>query len=317
MSRTPNRFLCALVATAAVLLVALAALTGTGCGGPGVVSIGRPGTGDGEFRDPRGVAVSDSGIAVLDRTGRLQVFGLDGVFRRSIVVVPGDVRRGLPTGVTWLPDGDLAIAHTHQSRIVVLSPEGVQRRTFGEYGVAPGQFLYPQRIVQDADGNFVVSEYGFDKTNRVQVLRSDGAPLRVLGGGTAGEGGLGRAMGALPLADGRVLVADEFAGMVLFAKDGHSLGRFGPELPEGALPRGVCRGADGDVYVAIGGALHEVRRFSPEGALRGAFGEFGDAPERFREPWDVAWHAGRLYLADMGNHRIARIDPEAVAWRRP
>lgn len=307
----------AVVVAAACVLAALAAIVAPGCGRPAVVSIGRPGTGDGEFRDPRGVAVSDAGIAVLDRTGRLQIFALDGTFRRSITIVPGDVRRGLPTGVAWLPDGDLVVAHTHQSRILVLSPEGVQRRTFGEYGVAPGQFLYPQRIVQDADGNFVVSEYGFDKTNRVQVLRPDGAPVRVLGGGTAAEGGLGRAMGALPFDDGRVLVADEFAGMVMFAKDGRSLGRFGPELPEGALPRGVCRGGDGDVYVAIGGALHEVRRHAPDGTLRGAFGAYGDAPDGFREPWDVAWHAGRLYLADMGNHRVARIDPESVTWRRP
>lgn len=303
--------------TVAVALLLSFAVLLTSCGGPAIVSIGRPGTGDGEFRDPRGIAVSDRGLAVLDRTGRLQLFDLDGTFRRSLTIVPGEVRRGLPTGVLWLPDGDLAVAHTHQSRIVVFSPDGAERRCFGEYGVRPGQFLYPQRIALDADGDFVISEYGFDLTNRVQIVRPDGTSVRVLGGGTQGDGGLGRPMGALPLGDGRTLVADEFAGLVVFGADGKATGRFGPPVEEGVLPRGVCRGGDGDVYVAVGGARHEVRRYAADGTLRGAFGEFGDAPLRFREPWDVAWFGGRVYVADMGNHRVARIDPEAVTWRAP
>ena len=298
-------------------LFAALLLAGLGCGGPGVVSIGRPGTGDGEFRDPRGLAVCGRGLAVLDRTGRLQIFDLEGHFRSSFDIVPGNVRRGLPTGVLWLADGDLAIAHTHQSRVVILRPDGTQRRTFGDYGVAPGQFLYPQRIAVDRAGDFVVSEYGFDKTNRVQVLHPDGTPVRVLGGGTAADGGLGQPMAALPMDDGSVLVADAFAGLVVFGPDGLSRGHVGPPVPEGVLPRGVCRGGDGDIYVVVGGARQELWRLAPDGALRGVFGSFGDAPLGFREPWDVAWWDGRVYVADMGNHRVARIDPERVTWRAP
>ena len=36
-----------------------------GCGPEPPLVIGRPGTGDGEFRSPRGLAVSASGVAVL------------------------------------------------------------------------------------------------------------------------------------------------------------------------------------------------------------------------------------------------------------
>jgi len=71
--------------------------------------IGRPGVGDGEFRSPRGIAVSDHGLAVLDRTGRMHVLELDGSPRHVRTIVPGDVRRGLPIGLVWLPDGRLAV----------------------------------------------------------------------------------------------------------------------------------------------------------------------------------------------------------------
>lgn len=303
------RALRAALATAAIVVLAACARPAT--------SIGRPGTGDGEFRAPRGIAVSDRGIAVLDRTGRMQLFDLDGTWRRSIEVVPGDVRRGLPTGVCWLPDGTLLVAHSHQSRLVVFDAvTGSAVRTIGDYGVAPGSFLYPQRVTLDAAGDYVVSEFGFDTTNRVQVLRPDGTSLRVLGGGRDAEGGLGRPMGALPLADGTTLVADERAGVVRFTADGRSLGAFGPPPGPSGFFRGICGGDDGDVYVLDGGR-HEVLRLRADGTLVGVWGAWGDPPDGLREPWDVAWHGGRLYVADMGNHRIARIDADDVRWRRP
>lgn len=301
--------------------MAVVAFAAAACG-PAIVSIGRPGTGDGEFKDPRGAAVSAHGVAVLDRTGRLQVFDLEGKWRRTIVVVPGDVRRGLPTGLLWTADGGFVIADTHQSRIVFRDAGGAVLRVFGEYGVEPGNFLYPQRIAVDAHGDYFVSEYGFDRTNRVQVVRADGSVVRVLGGGAPEDGGLGRPMAAVPLPGGRTLVADQRAGLVVYDADGRFAGRFGPPLPEGAVVFGACRAVDGngdangdgDVYV-VDGARSLLLRFTAGGEPRGVYGGVGDAPELFREPWDVVWFDGRVYVADMGNHRIARIDPGRIAWR--
>lgn len=304
------------VAAACVALAAVLAAA-PGCFGPAIEVIGRPGLGDGEFRDPRGLAVSEHGLAVVDRSGRLQVLELDGRFRSRFAVVPGDVRRGLPTGLAWLPDGNLAVAHSHESRIALFSPAGADLGGFGGYGVEPGRFLQPQRVALDLDGNFLVSEYGFDRTNRVQVLRPDGSPVRVLGGRDPSLGGLTRAMGALPLPDGRTLVADQSAGLLLFGRDGAFLGPFAREpAPEGSLSQGLCRDDEGRVYVADLG-LHCVRRYAADGTPRGVFGGPGAEPGKFREPWDVAWGSGRLYVADTGNHRVQRIDPERVEWRQP
>jgi len=306
-----------MIAAAGIAAAAVAAVAVPACSRPAIVVLGRPGLGDGEFRDPRGLAVSSHGIAVVDRSGRIQVFDGEGRFRTKFAVVEGDVRRGLPTGLMWRDDGTLAVAHSHESRVVFFALDGRVLGGFGEYGVEPGKFLQPQRIAQDRSGNWLVSEFGFDLTNRVQVLAPDGAPLRTLGGRAPEKGGLTRAMGAVALDDGRTLVADQTAGLLLYGTDGAFLGPFAREPdPEGALSQGVCRAPGGDVYVADLG-LHAVRRYDADGTLRGVFGTAGAEPGQFREPWDVAWGDGALYVADKGNHRLQRIDPERVEWRRP
>lgn len=304
---------------AAAVLAAMTALAAAlaACGPPAITVIGRPGLGDGEFRDPRGLAAGPHGLAVVDRSGRVQLFDAAGSFRGKFAVVAGDVRRGLPTGLAWTADGNLAVAHAHEGRVAVFTPEGAPAGGFGSYGAQPGQFIQPQRIAFDAEGRFVVSEFGFDRTNRVQVLRGDGTVVRVVGGRDPSLGGLTRAMGAVPCADGGLIVADQSAGLLRYGPEGRFEGRFTRDPPpEGSLTQGVCADASGDVFVADLG-LHLVRRYTRDGEARGVFGGPGKEPGRFLEPWDVAWFDGRLYVADMGNHRVVRFDPERVAWRRP
>jgi len=277
--------------------------------------IGRPGVGDGEFRSPRGVAVSDQGIAVLDRTGRLQVFELGGTVRHVLTIVPGDVRRGLPVGLAWLPDGRLAVADTHSSRVRLIDPGTADESVFGEYGVEPGEFLYPQRVCLRPDGDLVVCDHGMGTTNRIQILGIDGSPRSMFGGPEESDGGLARPMGVVTLPDGGCLVADQSAGIVRFGPDGTLVGRL-PEWPFGeeVLAYGLCRAPDGTLY-CTDLAGHRVLRLSADGALTGVLGGEGTEPGRFREPWDVAWYAGHLYVADMGNHRLQRFDAQRADWR--
>ncbi len=279
--------------------------------------IGRPGLGDGEFRDPRGIAVSEQGIAVLDRTGRLQILELDGSPRQTLTIVPGDVRRGLPIGLAWLPDGRLAVADTHSSRMRLIDPVTGAETVFGDYGVQPGEFLFPQRVSLRSDGDLLISDHGMGATNRIQVLALDGSPKSMFGGPDDADGGLVRPMGVVPLPDGGSLVADQVAGIVHFGEDGACLGQL-PEWPFGdeVLAYGLCRAPDGTLYVTdlVG---HRILRLRADGALTGVLGREGTEPGEFREPWDIAWHAGYLYVADMGNHRVQRFDARAADWRNP
>lgn len=300
-----------------LLLAAAGLALLTGCTPEPPRVIGRPGTSDGEFRSPRGLAVSARGLAVLDKTGRMQILDADGVPQRTLEIVGGNVRRGLPIGLTWLDDGRLAVADTHSSRVRLIDPASGAETVLGEYGVAPGEFLLPQRIVQAQSGDLVVSDHGMGTTNRIQVVALDGASRLVFGGTEPENGGLARPMGVVTLPDGGFVVADQRSGLVRFRADGSCEGRL-PEWPYGeeVLAYGLARAPDGTLY-CTDLAGHRLLRVDPEGRPTGVLGDAGTEPGRFREPWDVAWFDGRLYVADMGNHRVQRFDAENADWREP
>ncbi len=313
----PLRRPVAAVATAfAAFATLLVALMLGACGRPPVGRIGRAGTGDGEFREPRGVSASDHGVAVVDKTGRLQIFGLDGRWRRTIPIVGGNVRRGLPIGTTWLADGNIAVAHTHESRVLIVSPEGKEIATFGSEGVQPGRFLMPQRISETPSGRLLVCDHGIT-IHRVQLMERGGEPVRVIGGSEDVNGALRRPMSAVELPAGGFLVADQTAGLVLYDAEGRFTGPFSAtKVPEPTCVQGMCRTAAGDVF-AVDLERAEVRRYRADGTFVGAFGHRGVGPEELSEPWDVAEHAGTLYVADKENHRVVTIRIDAVEWVRP
>ncbi len=303
---------------AAAVLAALGCVLLSACGPAAPLVIGRPGTGDGEFRSPRGLAVSERGLAVLDKTGRLQVLDLDGTPRRSLVIVGGNVRRGLPIGVTWLADGRLAVADTHSGRIRLIDPATGAETAFGRYGLAAGEFLYPQRLVARGDGDLVVTDHGMGTTNRVQVVGTDGSSRLVFGGPRPEDGALVRPMGVVVLPDaGGFVVADQRAGLVRFGPDGRFVGVLpGWSYGEDVLAYGLTRAPDGTLY-ATDLAGHRVLRLAADGTPTGVLGRAGTEPGAFREPWDVAWWDGRLYVADMGNHRVQVFDADDADWQRP
>lgn len=80
----------------------------------------------GLFFGPRGVAIGNNELYVTD-TGneRVQVFGLDGVFRRTFGgfgTAPGQLIE--PVGIAVGPDGSVYVADSGNARISVFSPDG-------------------------------------------------------------------------------------------------------------------------------------------------------------------------------------------------
>jgi hypothetical protein len=166
-------------------------------------------------------------------------------------------------------------------------------------------------------GRLAVSDYGISLCNRVQVLERGGAHVLSFGGPEPENGGLERPMGLVARDDGTFVLADQRAGLVVFDGKGAFAGPFGGRAPEeGTLLHGLCRAADGTYYASDIG--HDrLLHVAADGKLLGKFGRSGAAPGEFVEPWDVAWHAGKLYVADKGNHRVQRIDPDRVTWEAP
>ena len=141
---------------------------------------------------------------------------------------------------------------------------------WGGPGGGLGEFSLPKGMAVDAEGNLYVAD---SENHRIQVLDGDGQPLREWG------------------------------------TQGNGPGQF-------LQPWGVAVSPEGNVYVADTWN-HRIQAFDADGEyLRswGVFGETGDdlwLDGTFYGPRDLAFDEdGNLYVADTGNKRVLKYDPE-------
>ena len=179
---------------------------------------GEKGSGEGQFRDPTGIAVTAGEVFVADaRNSRIQVFDKQGRFQRAFgqdildrpmnmdiardrLYVPDyfqdvihvftlngehlqaiEAEDGLnsPGGVAVREDGSLLVADTYAQRIVHLSPDGRVLESWSGSAIGPGAFSYPTDVAITADGGFYVAD-GYN--DRVQQFGPGGAFVRKWGG---------------------------------------------------------------------------------------------------------------------------------------
>ncbi len=263
---------------------------------------------------PRGLAAAGGRVYVLDGTGGLRILDAAGAEVRRVEIVK--TARGFPAGVSVDPAGRLLVADAHESRLLVLSPEGERLGQIGgEYGSRPGQFVYPQRIAFAGEEIFV-SEYGFEPNNRVQVFASDGRFLRTFGTyGTRGAA-FARPCGLAFGPDGLLYVADASHRVLRLTPEGRHRGDIGrPGRAPGDLdyPFGLAA-SPSHLFVAEYGT-NRVSRFCYDGTFAGAYAPPPDSPAGLLHPRDVALDGGYLYVADTGHDRVVRLEASDRTFR--
>ncbi len=303
--------------TAIPVLAALAILLPMGCTRVAtlrapVLIFGRPGEHEGEFHMPRGIGFSPDGrlLYLLDRSHRVQVFTRGGNYVRGWITPPGV--NGNPRGLDVDRAGNVYVADTHNSQVLVYSPDGRLLRKWGRMGKDPGQFINVTDLALDSKGCLWTCEYG-SYHDRLQKFTTGGRFLLAVG--TCGDrpGQFSRPQGVAVDRNDQLFVADAVNHRIqVFSPDGKLVrvwGTVGAAAGRLRYPYDVAFDRYGRLYVAEFGNSR-ISVYTPEGKLLTCFGRPGHGPGEFDHPWGVnVAPDGEIYVADTMNYRVQAFAP--------
>jgi uncharacterized protein (TIGR03663 family) len=272
-------------------------------GSPPVVaadrSIGGPGTGPGQFAEPRGLATDAKGnLYVADtKNSRIQVFDSNGQFVRS-VGAPGSADGQLkePCGVAVAPDGTVVVADTWNHRIARFAPDGAWLGVWAD----PDRGFFGPRAVLLSRGFLYVTDTG---NKRVVRFDENGKRVSEWGTGGAGPGQFIEPVGLAADSTGNVYVADTGNHRIqVFDPEGKFLRQF---------PTMGWKDFYTEPYIAIGPGNSLIAtdsteaRISEYDAVSGAFRRSWRPSGEFKRPTGLAIDpSGRLHASDRETHRI-------------
>lgn len=293
--------------------------------------IGTAGLARGEFVFPRAIDCDGSTLFVIDKTARVQRMATDGRWLSGWTMPRFE--EGKPCGITCGPDGLVYVADTHEHRVSVFSPDGELVKAWGEYGLGPGQFIYPTDVALVPDSTNTravmafVSEYGGNDRISAYDLISD--PPKFLF--SFGREGAPDARHDVCFRRPQSLVFDPVARVLMVADAvNHRLGVFtedgvllrwigrrnnsglvdgspGSGAGEFAYPYGLALLRDGTVLVSEYGN-NRVQRIDPGRPVGsesvGCYGESGRGEGQLAIPWGVAASEETVFVLDSGNNRI-------------
>jgi sugar lactone lactonase YvrE len=268
-----------------------------------VAVFGSQGSGEGQFQDPTGIALSDDDVFVTDTGNDRLVFLEGGEFDKANFAQPGP----------------LAIANNGQFFVTDLTFEGVVRLAadgsfensfFGQDG-EEGRFVDPRGVATDPfTGRVFVADTG---KSRIQIFNAIGQPLGLFGEPGDGDGELSFPRALVISGNKEVIVADTANNRIqVFDRDGTFVRAFGSEGSgdgQFSTPEAVAVDGDNNIFV-VDQENNRVQQFTSDGRFVRAFGRPGSALGEFDGPTGIAIDpTGVIFVVDRGNHRVQRFRP--------
>ncbi|MBI2939581.1 MAG: 6-bladed beta-propeller [Chloroflexi bacterium] len=268
-----------------------------------VRSIGTSGAGDGQFAEPRHIAVDKQGnLYVADRElGRVQVFNKDGAFQRAWG------KRGKSEN-----DGEFA-----DLRSLRLDSAGNLLTLDGEHGwlkkfTPAGNFVFkfgpdktesyhPAGLGLDGSDNVYLADTG---NNRILKFDRSGSLVGTFGQPGKGDGQLDQPTDVVVDGQGGIYVADTGNDRIQkFDASFKALHKWA--MPHANTVEGphLALAAAGTLYVTDpeGG---RVLAFDANGKLLGRIGSRGDGQDQFQRPLGITVDANSIYVVDRGKRQV-------------
>jgi uncharacterized protein (TIGR03663 family) len=286
---------------------------------PATLIWGSQGKGEGQFQDPRGIAVDQAGnVYVVDSNNhRIQKFDSSGKFLTQWGSQgPGPGQFQEPWGIAVDAEGYVYVADTWNHRIQKFDAEGNFLLQWGSYrstgGAAVGDegfFWGPRDIAIDAAGNVYVTDTG---NKRVQVFGPDGQFLDQWGGFGVGDGQMDEPVGIAIDQEGYIYVADTWNQRVQkFDKDFNFVTKWPISgwYGQSVVNKPYLAVAGDRVYVTDPEG-YRVIVFDRDGKFVATFGEYGFDSKSFGLPTGIAVDGqGNIYVTDSANHRVMKFAP--------
>ncbi|MFT5139478.1 MAG: DNA-binding beta-propeller fold protein YncE [Lysobacterales bacterium] len=272
---------------------------------------GGPGTLNGQFDSPRGVAAEAGGMLVIadSSNNRIQVCSYSGTCFDfgDFGDASGEFDRPREVAVNSL--NRLFIADRGNDRIQNCAVTG-SCTDFGGSGTVSGKFSSPRGVAINSDSRIVVTD---TNNNRIQICTNSGN-CTTFGSLGSTLGMFNSPAGVAVTSTGELVVADRGNDRIQVCSTTGSctaFGSFGTAPGQFDTPAGVAVDSLDRIIVADR-FNNRIQVCSTTGTCS-AFGSFGTGNGQFNQPWGVGVDPqGRIIVADTNNNRI-QIFAEALA----
>lgn len=265
---------------------------------------------DGQFDQPRSVAVDSNGnIYVADRLNhRIQKFDSSGTFiKKWGSFGSNNSQFKYPRGIAVDSNNNIYVADSDNHRIQKFDSNGNYITKWGNYGTGNGKISYPQDVVIDSNNNVYVSDYD---NSRITKFSSTGSYITKWGSYGSGNGQFSPAYDLAVDSNNNIYVADRNNNRVQkFDSNGGYLMQFGSYgIGDGQFifPSGIVVDSSGYIYVSD--ENNRIQKFNSSGAFVAKTGGFGNINGAFNNPQGMTFDKfGNIYVAELSNARIQKI----------
>lgn len=280
--------------------------------------IGSKGAGNGQFKEPVGLAVDAQGdVWVADEeNNRIEEFSSTGTYLSQFGTSgAGNGQFNSPVGVA-VSEGNVYVVDHSNHRVQQFNTSGMYLGQFGGNGSRAGQFKEPVGIATNPNnGDLYVSD---SNNERVEEFSPAGKYLAEFGSYGSGKGQFHGVQGLAINATGVLYAVDAENARVekwlapgaggahmtystQFGSSGSGNGQFNS-------PRQAAIDGHGNVWVADDNN-HRIQEFSPAGKFLAAYGSYGTGNGQFEQPTgiDINQGTGNLYVADCAQNRIQEL----------